>query len=133
MPQAIWPSLVHTCMYNVCTSMYLILTSIYLYVLCLSWYIHGCTALSHVLQDFVEHCVMQTRWCQMSSSLQQIRTLTGVVPARRMKILFFLAGAGCRYHGRGDWQEVYGWHGGTGTWWLQGPALSFLDACLCQL
>ncbi len=28
----------------------------------------GCITLSPVLQDFVEHCMMQTRGCQMSSS-----------------------------------------------------------------
>jgi hypothetical protein len=68
--------------------MYLIQTSIYKYILGVYLYIPGCTALSPVLQDFVEHCVMQTRGCQISSSRLQIRTLTRVVtkiPAQRMK------------------------------------------------
>jgi hypothetical protein len=53
-------------MYQVHTSMYLHVTSQYQYVPPLHQYIPGCTALSPVLQDFVEHCVMQTRVCQMS-------------------------------------------------------------------
>jgi hypothetical protein len=46
--------------------MYLHVTSKEQYVPRLYQYIPGCTALSPILQDFVEHGVMQIRVCQMS-------------------------------------------------------------------
>jgi hypothetical protein len=46
-------------MYSGCTNTYLIQRSVYKYILGVYLYIPGCTALSPVLQDFVEHCVMQ--------------------------------------------------------------------------